>query len=354
VFHLLCFTLLSEILSQRKQLAEDNQRFLVEQKELEEKLEEAQTALRGRKTLQDWEKEIAAEEERCALLQKMIEDAEAIIKKREATKKERENEELDIVKLKKEQDELMLQLADKEASAQSAEEDLTTVKAEAEVVAAEKLANDRYEADKVLPAMAKMEGILKEKEMLAKSIRETNDEMKVDAEAAILEEKNLSDDHVALQEQSKDLREKLETKTKDMEALVREMDGEMTAFAEEFDQLESMLKDLEGAIATETATVDEAKAEHDKRVAESQTALEEAKLVHSAYERHKTILDFGVKLKHVTQQKVSQMEADWEAEKKRIEDGTFSESVKEMAYDVEAELGDFLTESLTQHHSQHH
>ncbi|CAB9496069.1 expressed unknown protein [Seminavis robusta] len=339
------------IVAKRSKMEERNDEFRRNEKLLKETLELAEARLKGRKTKEDWTKEVAEVEQHRDSIQQKLDRANDMLKKRDDDKKEQEETELSIAELEKLEQELMAQVAASEASAAEAEAELAKVNEQAEAVAAKKRVNDQFESENILPKEAKLNDLLKEKVELAKQISDINDFIKEDTEKYALEEEKQVETIEELQEQVKELRAKVDHKTTEMGEFAQTTEEGTKAFEEELAALETTLESIRASVKAEQSSLDQETRTHQQLKEEQKEAEGLAKQKYGELHTQKTILEAGAYLIDQGQQRLCTIEKELESDLQDIKDGTYEEP-KVHVYNVKAELEETLTQ-MTQKLTQH-
>lgn len=277
-------------------------------------LEAAEAELRNLKTDEEWAKELAAVEKERDSIAQIIADAEAMIAKSNASKKERETVEAVIQDLKATEQELTTKLDVQKDAVVALQAELSKAQQDAEEAQSEKEANNQYQAEKVWPAESQIKDINEEKRQFTKYIEEVSAEMKADGNKSTdkKQEKQAQLEEVQAIERSK--QEHLDSLTAELEDLsekknyeAAELEKDAKGVRSEIASVKMMTKEEE----TRLATLNDAKAH----------ALAEATDTFKEAERHKGILEEGVKCLNIVAEFEQEKEEELEAKKKEIRTG---------------------------------
>ena len=302
-------------LAAKRTILEDNKaKAAAELASKQAELEAAEAELRSLKTNEDWDKELAAVEKERASIAQVIADAEAMIAQSNASKKERETVEAAIQDLKATEQELTANLDAQKEVIVGVQAELTKAKQDAEKAQSEKDANDQYQAEKFWPAESQIKDINEDKKRFTKYIEEVSVEMKTDGSKATDKKHEKQAKLEEVQAVGRSKQEHLDSLTAELEDLsekkkheVAELEKDAQGVRSEIASVKMMTKEEE----TRLATLNDAKAH----------ALAEATDTFKEAERHKGILEEGVKLLEYVVGFDQDKEKELEAKAKEIRTG---------------------------------
>jgi hypothetical protein len=303
-----------ECVHKRKLFDENKALFEAEEAALRQKLEQAEAELRGLKTKEEWEAELSELEAERDNIIKMIAEAEDVVARIRSTKAEKEAILAAVEELKTTERDIQAKVHSAKTSLEEALKRLENVQQEASQVEEEKLVNDKFEVEVVLPARSKINDILKEKEQLTSCINDAHEDLKRHQEKATAKEQEEKTKLQQLEEQEKELQKQVNEADSKYQANCKEKHEEDEAVEKELRELATLQNNLENAAKAEHSLLEDQKLQRSQKMEVSKQALAEAKKELEGKNRYKAILEVGQELLDTERNVIASLDDDNEEE----------------------------------------
>jgi len=303
---------------QRKDYEEKKAKLQAELAMKRKQAEEAKAEVRGLKSREEMDKELADVQKERDTLAQTIKNVEDMIAERTLCKTKREGMEKMVQKYKATEQSLIAQVASAKEKWEKAQKELDAAKEEAAAVEAERLANEKYDAEEIAPKRAKYDDIMKETEAVARAISETEKARAAEDERDSIEHRELSEAMKVLEKEADEVQQELEATTKEVDALEEKKLKEFIAFENEMKELDRVLNTFTELAESEELRLAQQAKEHEDRKASAQTEMAKATGDCKMAKRRLDILIAAKKLLDERDKAIEEDNKRFEARKKEI------------------------------------